>query len=141
QESLARIGIRLTFVPLEWNTLMERRASREFDALSLAWVLPYEIDPEQMWHSKWAGKDERSSNFPGLADPEVDALIEQGQRELDPAKRAAIWRKLQARVYALQPYLFGFDPPRKFAMSRKIRGMQLVAVDPNYVIRRWYYPA
>ena len=141
QESLAHLGIRLKFVPLEWAALMERRSQRDFDALALGWVLPYEIDPEQMWHSKWAGKEERSSNFAGLRDAEVDALIERGQRELDPVKRASTWRALQARVYALQPYLFGFNPPKKFAINKKIRGVQIVAIDPNYVIRRWYFPA
>lgn len=141
EESLARLGIRLKFVALEWAALMERRSQRDFDALALGWVLPYEIDPEQMWHSKWAGKEERSSNYAGLRDAEVDRLIERGQRELDPAKRAATWRALQARVYALQPYLFGFDPPKKFAINKKIRGVQTVAIDPNYVIRRWYFPA
>lgn len=141
QESLARVGVKLVFVPLEWATLQERVKKAAFDAVALAWVLPYEADPEQMWHSKWADPQARSSNHPGLRDAEVDLLIERGQRELDPKKRAAIWRELQARLYALQPYLFGFNPPKKFAVNKKLRGFQTVKLDPNYVIRRWYYPA
>jgi peptide/nickel transport system substrate-binding protein len=141
QESLAHLGIKLKCVALDIGTVSARSRKREFDALALGWVLPYEIDPEQMWHSKWAGSDARGSNNSGLRDARVDALIERGQRELDPVKRAATWRELQARVYSLQPYLFGFSPPRKFAVNKKIRGVQVVKADPNFVLRRWYYPA
>jgi ABC-type transport system substrate-binding protein len=68
-------------------------------------------------------------------------LIERGQKELDPAKRAATWKELHRRLYDLQPYLFAFNPPRKFAMNKALRGFQSVPLDPNYVVRRWYYPA
>jgi hypothetical protein len=37
--------------------------------------------------------------------------------------------------------MFGFNAPKKFALNKKIRGFQTVKLDPNYVIRRWYYPA
>ena len=140
QENLARVGIALQVTPLEFGALVERRQAREFDALVLGWSPGLETDPEQIWHSSGAAKESRSSNFGGLADPAVDALIERGQRELDAAKRASIWRELQHRIYDLQPYLFCFNPPRKFAMNKKIRGFQSVPLSPNYVVRRWYYP-
>jgi peptide/nickel transport system substrate-binding protein len=141
QEDLARAGIKLRYVPLEGATLMERRKQRDYDALALGWTLPYESDPEQVWHSRWAAPDKLSSNYTSLADPAVDAIIERGQRELDPKNRAAIWRELHAHLYALQPYMFGYNAPKKFALNKKIRGFQTVKLDPNYVIRRWYYPA
>jgi peptide/nickel transport system substrate-binding protein len=141
QENLSRVGIKLKYVPLEWATLEERRLHRDFDCVALSWQLPIEADPEQFWHSKWADPKDRSSNYSGLKDAQVDALIDEGQRELDPVRRNEIWRKLNARIYALQPYLFCFSPPKKFAVNRKLRGVQTVALDPNYVIRRWYYPA
>ena len=141
QEDLSRVGIKLRYTPLEAATLLERRKKRDFDALALGWTLPYESDPEQVWHSRWAAPDKLSSNYTSLADPQVDAIIERGQRELDPANRAAIWRELHARLYALQPYMFGFNAPKKFALNKKIRGFQTVRLDPSYVIRRWYYAA
>jgi peptide/nickel transport system substrate-binding protein len=140
QENLARVGARLDVSALEFGALLERRSARDFDAYVLAWMPPLESDPEQIWHSRGAAKESGSSNFVGLADPAVDALIERGQRELDAAKRAAIWRELQHKIYDLQPYLFGYNPPRKFAMNKRIRGFQSVPISPNYVVRRWYYP-
>jgi len=141
QEDLARAGIRLKLSALEMGTLIERRGKRDFDAVALGWSPPLESDPEQIWHSKGAAQDVVSSNFVGLRDGEVDGLIARGQVELDADKRAAIWRELHRRIYELQPYLFCYNPPRKFAMNRAIRGFQSVPPSPNYVVRRWYYPA
>jgi peptide/nickel transport system substrate-binding protein len=140
QEDLARVGVRLRFTPLDAKAVDERKKARDFDALALGWVLGYETDPEQVWHSKWAPPELKGSNFGGFADSQVDELIEQGQRETDEEARAAIWRRLHARIHELQPYLFGWNPPRKFGIEKALRGVQLVPIDPNYVLRRWYYP-
>lgn len=140
QENLARAGIRLKIAELEWATVLERRSNRDFDAVVLGWLPALESDPEQVWHSGHVSKP-ASSNYIGFVDEAADRLIEQSQRELDLEKRAAILRELHARIYELQPYLFAYNPPRKFALAKSIRGFQAVHIDPNYVIRRWYYPA
>ncbi|MFN0245133.1 MAG: ABC transporter substrate-binding protein [Planctomycetota bacterium] len=139
QEALARAGIRLKLTELDFGTILERRNKREFDALALGWAPPLESDPEQLWHSKQAERTD-TSNFIGFADGECDALIEASQIETNPERRALLLKKLQARIYTLQPYLFAYNPPRKFALNKSIRGFQAVHIDPNYVIRRWYYP-
>jgi ABC-type transport system substrate-binding protein len=77
---------------------------------------------------------------PGFDDPQVNLLIEQGQRELDRAKRVEIWRAIHRRVYELMPYHFAYNVPRKFALDKNIRGFQSFAMRPGYSIRRWYYP-
>ena len=51
-----------------------------------------------------------------------------------------IWRAIHRRIYEAQPMLFGFNPPRKFAINKKLFGFQAVPVDPHYILRRWYYP-
>lgn len=140
QENLARVGIKLSIVELEFATLLSRRPTRDFDALALAWAPPLETDPGQVWSSSHESKPD-SSNFVGFIDETSDRLIDRSQREIDPDKRAALLRELHARIYELQPYLFAYNSPRKFALSKAIRGFQAVHMDPNYVIRRWYYPA
>jgi peptide/nickel transport system substrate-binding protein len=115
QQDLAKVGVRLRLALVDAAVAGDRRKARDFDAVASAWALTFENDPEQVWHSKWAAPEARGSNFGGFADARCDELIERGQRELDPAKRAALWRELHARIYELQPYLFGYSPPRKFA--------------------------
>jgi peptide/nickel transport system substrate-binding protein len=142
QEDLGKIGIRVRIQTLDRAAIGARRQARDFDAYALGWAPPLESDPEALWHSRLGAADAQSgSNFVGLQDAEVDRLIERGQKELDPAKRAATWKELHRRLYDLQPYLFAFNPPRKFAMNKALRGFQSVPLDPNYVVRRWYYPA
>jgi peptide/nickel transport system substrate-binding protein len=139
QEDLAHAGVRLKVETLDLSTLSERKSKRQFEAVQLGWAMAPEADPEQTWHSKWAAADKVSANFVGLADPQVDALIESGQRELDFAARQAIWHRLQARLMDLQPYLFCYAPLRKFAMLRTVRGFQETAIDPNWDTREFYF--
>jgi peptide/nickel transport system substrate-binding protein len=140
QSDWSRVGVKLVPLLLDGNTARQRVTERQFDGFMSGWALPSESDPEATFHSKNAAVA-GSQNLPGLADPEVDRLIEKGQRELDRAARAKIWRELQRRLYELQPYLWGFSPPRKFAYSQKLRGVEFVRPDPNYVARRWYWPS
>ncbi|MDF1800349.1 MAG: ABC transporter substrate-binding protein [Planctomycetota bacterium] len=139
QESFSKIGISLQLEQLEWATFLERFKSRDFDAANLAWVANLESDPEQLWHSKWGKHDARGSNNSGVMEPELDKMIRQIQREIDVEKRRAIWRDLHTFVYDLQPYLFGYNVPIKFAMSKRIRGFRTVALDPGYVLREWHF--
>ena len=141
QEALAPLGIRMHPVSLEWATFRERLQDRTFDAAQLAWITALESDPEQVWHSKGARPEVRSSNYSSVMDPKVDALIEAGQRELDLEKRSAIWKELHAYLHDLQPYLFLMNSPRKFALHQRVRGMQLFKIPPGYSLRRMYLPA
>jgi len=136
QEQLKRVGVRLKLAELELATLGERLRDRNYDAVSLGLALAFESDPEQLWHSRWA--DGPSLNRSGLADDEVDRLIEAIQVEPDDARRIELFHLLQRRVYELQPFLFGVSAPRRFAMARRVRNFQILALDPGYSIRRWF---
>jgi len=139
QESLAAIGIEVRLAQLEWPVIKARVANRDFDACSLAWIPPLEADPQQLWHSSQA--DVRpTSNQCGVADPEVDRLVEAIQREVDTPKRMELWKQLHRTIYLeVQPYMFFFNVPKKFAINRAIRGVQSFAIDPGYALRRWYF--
>lgn len=139
QESFKAIGVEVSLLPLEWATCLERVKNREFDAINLSWIPPLESDPEQLWHSRLGAQGVRSSNNAGVQDPRVDALILAIQRELDVPKRMALWREFHRYLYQeVQPYLFLFNVPKKFAVQKRIRGMQSFAIDPGYSVRRWY---
>ena len=140
QSAVEDLGIKINLASLEWATFLERIKSREFDACNLAWVPPLESDPEQLWHSKWGARDKKSSNHAGVMDPNVDAMIEAIQAEVDREARMGLWREFHRYIYEdIQPYLFMYNVPRKFAMNKQLRGVQIVAPDPGYVIRRWHY--
>jgi peptide/nickel transport system substrate-binding protein len=134
QESLAQVGVQLHIVAQDFATVTARSDRGEFDAVALAWFLPPESDPFQLWHSSQSYATNRS----GLADAEVDRLISAIQVELDEARRIELFHRLHRRIAALWPYNFGVNPDRKFAMSRALRGFQTFGLQPGYSIRRWY---
>jgi peptide/nickel transport system substrate-binding protein len=140
QESFEKIGVQLTIHSLEWATFLEKILDRDFDACNLAWALSdVEADPVRLWHSSEAVFDRRTSNHSGLADDLVDDLIERGRVELDPEKRYRIWKDLHARIFELQPYLFGWNVPRKIAFNKNLRGVKLYKFTPGYRLRDMYY--
>ncbi len=139
QEALGDLEIKVNIVPMEWATFLEKMKTRQFDGCNLAWVPPLESDPEQVWHSKWGAYDARGSNNAGVQDPKIDAFIAAGQRELDFDARQGIWRDMHAYMYeSVHPYLFMYNVPQKFALNRRFKGFQTLAIDPGYVIRRWH---
>jgi peptide/nickel transport system substrate-binding protein len=139
QSELANLGIQLELISLEWTSFQDRIRRRDFDGCNSGWVPDLESDPEQIWHSRWGQPEAEGSNNSGLRDPEVDALIEAGQREIDYDRRQEHWRAIHRRIYELQPYLFLFNVPAKFAVSRRIWGLQNFAPDPGYSLRRWHF--
>ena len=50
-------------------------------------------------------------------------------------------RSLHERLYELQPCFFLYNVPFKVAVSKNLRGLQLVKIPPGYVIRRLFYPS
>ncbi len=140
QDSYRKVGISVEITQYEWATFLEHILNRDFDACNLAWTLPTpESDPEQLWHSMNAVFDKRTSNHAGLDDALVDELIEAGQIELDPDKRSDIWKRLHTRIYELQPYLFGWNVPRKIAVNKRIHGMKLYKFEPGFRMRDLYF--
>jgi len=142
QESLARVGARLKITPLDSATYFKRIQERDFDAGGGGgWTVDAtENDPLQLWSSGSAVKG--GSNHAGVIDPKVDELIAEGDRELDDARRWQLWKELHRYLYEeVQPYLFREAPPRKFALNKGLRGVQLFKISPGYSPRRWFYPA
>jgi peptide/nickel transport system substrate-binding protein len=141
QESLARVGVRLVITSVDAATYWKRIQERDFDCGQQGWsVDATENDPTQLWHS--AAAVPGGSNHSGVIDPHVDALIARGARELDDETRWATWRELHRSLYErVQPYLDRELPPRKVALDRSIRGVQLFKLTPGDSLRRWYYPA
>jgi peptide/nickel transport system substrate-binding protein len=141
QEALRALGGELRITAIEAKLSSARVKSRDFDAAALAWTPPVEQDQEQIFHSRWASSGLDSSNYSGFADDEVDRWIEAAQRELDEPARYALWKRVQRRVYELQPLLYLYSPPRKLALNQKLRGYRHGREDPGFSVRDWYYAA
>lgn len=109
EANLAKIGIEVSVRTVDTPQYINRVRSRDFDVIYTGW--PQSLSPgnEQrfFWGSEAAGQD-NSSNYAGIADPGIDALIEkiifsEGREALVAATRA-LDRVLLANHFVVPTY-------------------------------------
>ncbi len=103
QEQALQAGVRLRAEPVEAATLTPRIDARDFVAVSRLWATTdTQTDLRFAFHST---ERDGGMNFVGLADGEVDRLIDAVDGELDEDRRHALERQLHRRLFELQPVL------------------------------------
>jgi peptide/nickel transport system substrate-binding protein len=121
---MAKVGVILNIVEMEWNVYTERLNEWNFDACGLGWSLSYEQDPFQLWHSSEAQK-KKSSNHCGFANAAADQIIETARREFDPEKRNALYRRFHRLIHEEQPYTFLVSPYSLTAIHKRYRNVKV----------------
>jgi peptide/nickel transport system substrate-binding protein len=103
KDAYAAAGIRVTVRRMDWAVGDPVRQQRDFDAMIMGWgANAPESDPKQIFHS--ASIANQGDNFAQWSSPEADRAIDQARRELDPEKRARLWRQFEAVLHDEQPY-------------------------------------
>jgi peptide/nickel transport system substrate-binding protein len=105
------------------------------DMVMFAWISAPESVPRTILHSDQIPTQENNwngQNVAGYANPEMDALLDRIERELDPAARATLWATYQnlyaetlpalplyfrANPHILPPWLDGYEPTGHLAPS------------------------
>lgn len=67
----------------------------------------------------------KATNRAWYSSPELDALLEQGQSELDPAKQKDIYEKVQEMVVKGAPWVVLGNPYVFFGVRKEVRGFQV----------------
>ncbi|MFH1831071.1 MAG: peptide-binding protein [Pseudomonadota bacterium] len=116
REDLLKVGIEMEIRQLEWATMLKLIHDRKFDATMLAWSMPLEQDPYQLWHSTQVAE---GSNYVGFEDPKTDLLIEEARREFNKERRNAMYGEFQRIVHDEQPYTFLFTSPSLVAVANR----------------------
>ena len=113
QDSLGKIGVRMSIERIEWRAFQERRREHRFQAAMASLTFSPAPDRFEIYHSSARA---HGFNYVGLCDPEVDRLLMEGRRTFDPASRREIYRRLQRRLHELEPLscLFNFAAPVLF---------------------------
>ncbi len=124
QHQFATAGINCQISPVQFTILLRRINKRQFSATLSGWTGSIEMDPYQIFDSKSYAHE--GSNAGDFDDPQADQLISEGRREINTAKRMAIWHKLQAIIYRQQPYLFLFTPDRLVFIHGRFRNTRPV---------------
>lgn len=140
---LARIGIEMDLMQLEWATMIGKIVRREFDASIFAFGMPIEEDAYPVWHSSQA---DSGSNYLGFKNPKVDSILERARLEFDPEKRALLYKEIHRVIHEEQPCVFLFTSPTLTAVARRFEdvvdyrtGLDMMEwkIGPWPVLREW----
>ena len=121
QQQLKEVGIKLDIRGYDWSTLFADIKSGNFQLFSLQWVGISEPDIyHYVFHSD--SVPPKGANRGHYLNPEVDALIEEGRRTLDQAKRRAAYSKIQKIIADDLPYVSLWHPTNVVIMKKNLSG-------------------
>ena len=111
QQQLARIGIRMRIKQVSYTAFLAESSKRNRVALGYAgWSMdfPDASDFFEPTLSSDAIQEEETQNRAFFVSAEFDALLKRAHRELDPAARAAMYRRCEEIVRDEAPWAIGF---------------------------------
>lgn len=99
-----KLGAQVKVTALPWDELIDRRlARRQFDAAIIGLDFETTWDQFPFWHSSQASAG--GLNFSGVADRQIDLLLEGLHEEFDPARVTEKTKELENKILALHPIL------------------------------------
>lgn len=102
-EDLKDVGIELKIVKKDWASWMKDMETFNFEMTWAAWGSVIFKDPEDMWHSREAKRD-NGNNITGLENEKIDELIEKQKTIFSLEPRNKILREIDAILTDLCPY-------------------------------------
>ncbi len=122
ESELKKIGVVVTITQMDGTAMFQRLLAGNFDAALSAWDLDPDPDPFPLLHSsQWPP---HGQNIVFYKNPEADALMDAGRKELNQSKRVDIYRKLHALIAADQPYTWTVQSSVKWAINRRVHGVK-----------------
>ena len=121
RSDLARVGISLEIENVTWAELSERIEDHAAPAFLLAWIadLP---DPDAFLRTLFEAGG--AANYFDFHDAQTWELLERGAGEMNPVKRAEIYRSIEQRILELSPLVPLYHTVGIVAMRRTVRGLE-----------------
>ena len=132
QQMWAPLGVKVRIEPFESATRLAHYNAGDFQMRASLWTNDIN-DPGQVT-SIFAYYPTRQNNRGGWQDTRNDALFEQSQSELDPAKRAAEFKEIQQRYFAAAPIIFGMEVPYPVAMLKSVHDFVQIPLGNNIFV-------
>ncbi|MBT6393011.1 MAG: peptide-binding protein [Nitrosomonadales bacterium] len=123
QRRLKEIGIDVTIRVIEWASFINRFIKTgDFNAVVLGWSLSLDPDQYNIWHSSQQGPGQ--FNFIGYSNKNVDKLLEDGRKELDPNKRERIYHKFSEHLLSDSPIVYLYAGYGLSAVNKRVQGIK-----------------
>jgi peptide/nickel transport system substrate-binding protein len=119
------LGAQVEVKPMDSRQLL-KKSSRERDAQVILWNLLLRPD-QDLFPIWWSGQaTERGMNFSGLADKEIDTLIELTKSTTSTQTLEASRQRLAVALLNRTPGLFLVRPTYAYVISNRVKGVQTV---------------
>src|SRR5262249_12288214 len=127
QSDLAAAGVRVHIAVMSWSAWATAVSQLDGPALSFtSWVADFP-DPvnffEPRFHSR-SIKPADSSNDSFYANPEADRLLDAARGEIDPARRAALYRRVERILHDDAPWIWDYHRVNTEVIQPYVRGYQ-----------------
>lgn len=133
QQDLLRAGIRMDLQSVDWSVFLQRVQEHDFDLAGLQFTTDWETDLYVLYHSSQA---DGGMNYGAWRHDEADALLDGLRRELDPARRVRMQRRLHRILHEEVPHAFLFERVVSTLGRRELRNA--VTGLPWYSERLWF---
>ena len=124
---LDQIGIICNVKPTEFTVLIDSQQKKRYEAAMAGWGAG--TDPFSTANFYGTGGPRNTGSY---SNPRVDELYEQGLRELDREKRAAIYGEIHNLLWKDQPYTWLFYRNAFYAFNKKLRGYNFAPTGPYH---------
>lgn len=134
KEDLEKLGIKVNFKPIEFNVLVGKMDTAEWEAVILG-LTGSPIEPhggKNVWESTGSlhlfNQRKPETDMPGTDrvepwEQQLDDLFNRGATTLDPEKRKAIYRQYQQVVYENLPMLYLYSPKSIIAVKNRVENL------------------
>jgi len=133
-EQLKAVGIQATIKQIEWSSWLEDVYNNaKYEATIVG--LTGKLDPHEVlgrYESKY------SKNFYKFSSAEYDELISKGRLEIDPNKRAELYKQAQTMLTEQAVAVYIMDPSRSVAMKDSLQGFKMYPIQ-KYDFASMYY--
>lgn len=118
-----QLGVKVDVQPLDGDTLRQRLSEHSF-TLALYGLQRLGADPDvyELWHSS---KADGGNNYAGLADDQVDELLQIARHDRDIASRSPSYEAFQRRWVELVPSIMLYQPLYIYAATNQLSGLDL----------------
>jgi len=129
QQMWAQVGVKLNIEQLDNATRTARYRAGDFQMRVSLWTDDI-ADPSEI-ASYFAYFPNIESLHSGWQDKKVDALFEQSQKEMDKAKRAAMYKEIQQTYVESAPIMFLYESPYPVALRKPVKGFVQIPLGNN----------
>jgi peptide/nickel transport system substrate-binding protein len=135
QQMWAQVGVKLKIQQLENATKVSDENAGKFDLESSLWTNDIN-DPSEIT-SYFMIPATSDSNHSGYADKDIETWFTASQSEMDPDKRAALYKQIQQRYVADAPIIFLLEIPYPIAMRKTVHGFVQIPLGDNLFVEAY----